>query len=136
MWRDMERQMQKFGLPSLMRPDEFPQNGLLAARLATIGISASWGPAFVRAVFVAQFADGRDIADELVLAECLEALGQDGPSLIARAKSDQAVKDQLRRTTEDAQAKGLYGAPSFTTDDGELFWGNDRLEDALAWAAG
>ena len=43
-------------------------------------------------------------------------------------------KARLRAETEEAQRLGLFGAPSFTTADGELFWGNDRLEHALAWA--
>ena len=43
-------------------------------------------------------------------------------------------KERLKRQTEEATARGLFGAPSFTVGD-ELFWGNDRLEDAIAWAA-
>ena len=51
----------------------------------------------------------------------------------AAAQTD-AIKAALRSATEEAQARGIFGAPSFTTADGELFWGNDRLECALAWA--
>ena len=134
MWRDMERQAKKHGLATITRPTDFPQNGLLAARLATIGADTPWGPDFVRSIYQAEFADGLNIADEVVLSECLTTVGQDGASLIKQAKTDQSIKDQLRQTTEDAQASGLFGAPSFTTDDGELFWGNDRLEDAIEWA--
>lgn len=135
MWRDMERQAQKYGLPRLTRPPEFPQNSLLAARLATLGVQDAWGPDFVRSVYTAQFAEGLDIADSAVLAARLDALGLDGGALVERVKSDQGVKEQLRANTEHAVDLGIYGAPSFTTDDGELFWGNDRLEDALGWAA-
>lgn len=134
MWRDMERLAQKYGLPPLTRPEVFPQNGLLAARLAICGGQAAWGPDFVRSVYAAKFAEGHSIADSAVLADRLNALGVDGPALIEQAKTDQSVKDRLRANTENAIALGIYGAPSFTTDDGELFWGNDRLEDALAWA--
>lgn len=133
MWRDMARQAQKYGLPPLTRPDEFPQNSLLAARLATFGVGASWGPDFVRSVYAAEFAEGLNIGDEAVLAGRLNALGLDGPALIEQAKADQTVKDRLRATTEEAAALGIYGAPSFTAQDGELFWGNDRLEDAMEW---
>src|SRR5262249_42131868 len=52
---------------------------------------------------------------------------------LAAAQSD-AIKTQLRAQTEEAQRLGVFGAPSFTTADGELFWGNDRLEPALRWA--
>ncbi len=133
MWRDMTRQAQKYGLPPLTRPDEFPQNSLLAARLAVLGAEASWGPDFVRSVFAAEFAEGLSIADEAVLAGRLNALGLGGAALVGQARSDQSAKDKLRANTDEAAALGVYGAPSFTTDDGELFWGNDRLEDALAW---
>ena len=134
MWRDMERQTQKYGLPPLARPAEFPQNGLLAARLATMGMAAGWGPAFTRAVYVRQFAEGCDISDENTLRGVLDDIGQDADALMRQAKTDQAIKDLLRGATAEAIALGVYGAPSFTTGDGELFWGNDRLEDALDWA--
>lgn len=135
MWRDMERQVAKYRLPPLIRPKEFPQNGLLAARIATLGAKAEWGPGFTYAVYDAQFARGLNIADMDVLAQLLSGLGQDGAGLITQAKTDQAVKDELRATNEEAVSLGLFGAPSFTTEDGELFWGNDRLEDALAWVS-
>mgnify|MGYP000979680780 CR=1 FL=1 len=133
MWRDMERQCAAMGLP-LKRPDPFPQNSLTAARLATIGVGEGWGPAFIRAVYHAEFGEGRDISSLSVLGGVLANLGLPADALISRARTDEAVKSQLKSTTEDAEARGLYGAPSFTTEAGELFWGNDRLEAALAWA--
>lgn len=135
MWRDMERQVQKYGLPPLMRPDVFPQSSLLSARVATLG-EDRWGPEFARSVYTAQFAEGLDIADSAVLAARLDALGLDGGALIEQAQSDQSVKDRLRANMDKAIALSIYGAPSFTTEDGELFWGNDRLEDALEWVGG
>jgi 2-hydroxychromene-2-carboxylate isomerase len=136
MWRDMARRAARSGLPPVVRPDPFPQNGLLAARLMTIGASAPWGPGFARAVYTAQFRDGARIDDPALLAALLDRLGEPGEALVARAQSDRAVKDRLRAATEEAAALGLFGAPSFVTDEGELFWGDDRLEDAIAWAKG
>jgi 2-hydroxychromene-2-carboxylate isomerase len=133
MWRDMERLCEAANLP-LRRPDPFPQNSLTAARLATIGAGEPWGPAFVKAVYLAEFGEGRDIASLSVLGAILSELGLAADALISRARTDEAVKAQLKSTTEDAEARGLFGAPSFTTEGGELFWGNDRLEAALAWA--
>lgn len=134
MWRDVERQVQKYGLPPLKIPEEFPQDSLLAARLAVcVGEDLSRQD-FAGSVFEAQFAKGLDISDRAVLADCLVAIGLDSGALIEQAKSEQSVKDTLRAITDNAVALGIYGAPSFTTDDGELFWGNDRLEDALEWA--
>lgn len=134
MWRDMERQAQQYGLPPLKRAKTFPQNGLLAARIATIGVEAGWGPEFTRAVYHAQFAAGADITDAERLAAILDGFGLDGAALIAQAQTDQAAKDRLRAATDEAVALGVFGAPSFATEGGELFWGDDRLEDALDWA--
>jgi 2-hydroxychromene-2-carboxylate isomerase len=131
MWRDMERQCARMGLPPIVQPDPFPQNSLLAARVAT-ALPAPARAHFSRAVFRAQFIHGRPITDREVLASILDEIGA---SLVSLAAADATeTKDALRRTTEQAQAHGIYGAPSFTTGSGELFWGNDRLEDALEWA--
>jgi 2-hydroxychromene-2-carboxylate isomerase len=131
MWRDLARICAARGLP-FIRPSAFPRNGLLAARVALIAQEHPWGPAYVRAVYVANFAEDRDIADPQVLAEVLLELGQDPQALLAEAQK-QPVKDALRANTERAQALGIFGAPSFVVGD-ELFWGDDRLDQALAWA--
>jgi 2-hydroxychromene-2-carboxylate isomerase len=60
-------------------------------------------------------------------------LGLPVDAVMTSAQSD-AIKTRLREQTAEAQRRRIFGAPSFTTDDGELFWGNDRLEQALAWA--
>lgn len=132
MWRDMEREAEAMGLP-LRRPDLFPQNSLLAARVATAGEAAGWAAAFARAMFRAEFADGRSIAEPDVIRAALAELGLDSEAVIAAAQ-DEPNKALLRARNEEAVAHGIFGAPSFVTPDGELFWGNDRLERAVAWA--
>ncbi|KWT71536.1 2-hydroxychromene-2-carboxylate isomerase [Hyphomicrobium sulfonivorans] len=132
MVRDIERIAADRGLRFQM-PDPFPANGLHAARIATAGRADGWCAPFTRAVFKAQFADGKDISDADVLASLLANIGVDSEAAFAAAGLHAAM-DQLRLTTEEAQARGIFGAPSFTTEDGELFWGDDRLEQALAWA--
>lgn len=134
MWRDMARLAAKQGLPQLTRPDPFPQNSLLAARVATALPDAD-RPAFAREVFLAQFARGRDIADPATIAAALAACGLAPEPALAAAQAPEA-KAALRAATEAARAEGVFGAPSFTTSDGELFWGNDRMEDAFDWALG
>ncbi|MDJ1158880.1 2-hydroxychromene-2-carboxylate isomerase [Chelatococcus sp. SYSU_G07232] len=134
MWRDIERQAARLGLP-LVRPDPFPQNGLLAARVALSLREQGATPAFTRAVFRAEFAEGRAIADPAVILALLRELGLDAPGVMAAAQGA-AVKARLRAETEEARTRGLFGAPTLLTADGEMFWGNDRLEEALAWAAG
>ena len=84
-------------------------------------------------VYSAEFTEGRQIGEGAVLAELLERIGVAAPPVLARAQSE-AIKAKLRVDTEEAARKGVFGAPSFVTADGELFWGNDRLEAALDWA--
>lgn len=132
MWRDLERECVKYGLPVAKEPSVFPGNGMLAARVATLGLAQDWGTDFVRGIYVAHFVDGKSLADAETVSGVLDGLGLDGVSVISQV--DQGVKDALRGATEAAQAMGVFGAPSFTTQDGEVFWGNDRLEDAIAWA--
>jgi len=131
MWRDVERICAAQDI-AFRRPSVFPRNGLLAARVACWHQDALWLPAFVRAVFRANFAQDLDIADPAIVSECLVDAGTHPASAIDAAQSD-ASKDRLRRQTEHAMSLGIFGAPSFTVS-GELFWGNDRLEAALSWA--
>lgn len=136
MWRDLERICSGMNLP-FRRPSIFPQNGLLAARVATVAnldAGAHWCPAFTRAVFAANFVEGRDISRSETIAECLAVAGQPAGEVLERAAQPE-VKARLRQATEEAMALGIFGAPSFTIGD-EVFWGNDRLEQALSWAKG
>ena len=131
MWRDVERRAARFGLP-FQRPDIFPANGLNAARIMTATLDQPWCVEFARAVFQAQFVRGEDISQFETLAAALQACGVEPEPWLDQAQSD-AVKATLRQRTETAQTRGLFGAPSFLVQ-GELFWGDDRLEDAIAWA--
>ena len=92
-----------------------------------------WLPSFIRAVYRANFAEDRNIADRGVIAELLDAVGLPAAPLLSRAESELA-KEGLRAQTEQAQRLGIFGAPSFIVA-GELFWGDDRLEEALDWHA-
>jgi 2-hydroxychromene-2-carboxylate isomerase len=134
MWRDIERECNAYGLP-FRRPEPFPQPSLLAARVATLGTAELWGDEFVRAVYRAEFADGRRIDDPEVMTDILNELRVDAADILARAQSDR-IKAQLRDATAEALERGIFGAPTFITEDCEMFWGNDRLEQAVAWAKG
>ncbi len=130
MWRDVERLAGREGL--VFRPPQpFPQNGLQAARVATGSAQASWLPDFVCGVYRAQFAQGKNIAEREVLRGVLEDVGADADDALARAEAPE-TKNALRAATEEAAARGVFGAPSFHVGD-ELFWGQDRIDDALAW---
>jgi len=132
MWRDLERTCDTLGLP-FVRPITFPQNTLLAARVALVGLAEPWGEDYCRAIYRAEFGEGQEIEKNEAIAGVLASLGLNAGSVLDRAQSND-IKSQLRIHTEDAERLGVFGSPSFVTADGELFWGNDRLEAALNWA--
>ena len=131
MWRDIERLADKYGV-SWNKPSRFPQNGLLASRVALVLEQDGLCQEFSKRVFRANFIEDRDISDEAVIYSILDSLGLNAENALLRAKAKDN-KDLLRAQTEQAVEKGIFGAPTFVSGD-ELFWGNDRLEDALAWA--
>jgi 2-hydroxychromene-2-carboxylate isomerase len=132
MWRDLARICEAEGIP-LRTPSRFPRSGLLAARVACRFAREPWLPAFVRAVYDANFARDLEISEPGVVAACLERAGQRPEPLLEAAQQGDA-KAALRAQSDEAVRLGLFGAPSFMVG-GELFWGNDRLEAALAWAS-
>jgi len=131
MWRDLERLCADLSLP-FRQPETFPQPSLLAARFALVGLAEGWGEEFCRAVFRAEFAEASQIDDVATLARLLTPFGINPDDVLAKAQSE-PNKRRLRDETQTAQQLGVFGAPTFVTADGELFWGNDRLESALAW---
>ncbi len=132
MWRDLERICADWHLP-FRPPKPFPQNSILAARVALVGLSEGWGEAFCVEVFRAQFGEEHSIEDARAIGEILTRLTIAAAPVLVAAQSD-GNKLRLRQQTEQAQRAGVFGAPTFITADGELFWGNDRLERALLWA--
>jgi 2-hydroxychromene-2-carboxylate isomerase len=130
MWRDMERLCEKYELP-FRRPSRFPRSGLLAARIACMAADEPWCPRFVRAVFRANFGEDREISRPETLAEILATLGQPPREILARAETPEN-KQRLRDQNQMAVVKGIFGAPTMIVGE-ELFWGNDRLEDAIAF---
>ena len=82
---------------------------------------------------VRNFVHDLDINAPDSIAEILTELGLSAVDLLALAQSD-SVKAGLREQTEQARARGIFGAPTFFAG-GEMFWGNDRLDDALIFAA-
>ncbi|MFC3612522.1 2-hydroxychromene-2-carboxylate isomerase [Lutimaribacter marinistellae] len=131
MWRDMERRCEKYDLP-FIRPDVFPMNGLKAARIMTAALEQTWCGCFARSVFSAQFASGADISDEEVLRNVLQKCDVAPEPWLERAEHNE-IKDALRAATNRARSLGVFGAPCMVVGD-ELFWGDDRLEDAIAFA--
>src|SRR5271170_1171962 len=139
MWRDLERVCQQAMLP-FRRPRLFPRRSLLAARVALVGAKRGWIASYSRGVYAAYFGQDRDISDPAVLSQIIADAGGD-PKLDLAEASSEPIKAELRANVEEAEAKGLFGSPSFVCPigagggGGELFWGNDRLDQAITWAA-
>ena len=131
-WKDMERQCRKYGL-ALTRPTVFPRAALLAMRVALLGADQPWMAAYCRKIMQLNFVDDRDIGSADVVKEALDDLGLPAQQIIADAQRE-ANKLRLREQTSMAAAKGIFGAPTFFVG-GEMFWGDDRLDDALEYSA-
>lgn len=130
-WKDMVRQCRKYGLP-WRRPSNFPRAAVLPLRIALAGAGQPWIGEFCRRTMQLNFAEDRDIDAPETMAALLADMGLPAHRVIDEALSD-ANKLRLRRQTETAMEKGIFGAPTFFVGD-EMFWGNDRLDDALAFA--
>lgn len=128
MWKDMERQCQKTGIP-WRRPTEFPRRSVLPARVALLGVDQPWLLPFAQQMMQANFVHDQDIASEAVVRNVLERLALPADELLHTAQLE-SNKAWLRSVTEEAQRRGVFGAPTFFVGN-EMFWGNDRLEDAL-----
>ncbi|MCH2163125.1 MAG: 2-hydroxychromene-2-carboxylate isomerase [Marinovum sp.] len=130
MWRDVERLTSERGLP-YQKPSLFPQHTILAARMSLVALDVEGGETFVQELYRANFERGEDLSSPGTISNCLARTRLD-ESLLEQAVTPgnkQRLKDQTARAIEI----GLFGAPSFVVD-GEIFWGDDRLEQALRWA--
>ena len=130
-WQDMARECAKHGLP-WTQPSTFPRASVLPLRVALLGADAPWVGAFCQRIMLRNFAQDRDIHTPDAVAEELTALGLPVDAILAQAQSD-ASRLGLREQTHAAQIRGIFGAPTFFVGDA-MFWGNDRLDDALACA--
>ncbi len=130
MWRDMQRICDKANY-AFRHPSVFPRNGLLAARVATMHENEEWVASFIQSIFRENFEFDRDISSNQVVSNCLDKLGLNADSIIKQALS-QTSKDKLFEQTEEAKRKAIFGAPMFVVGE-ELFWGNDKLEEAVEW---
>ncbi|HEX4971365.1 MAG TPA: 2-hydroxychromene-2-carboxylate isomerase [Steroidobacteraceae bacterium] len=130
MWQDLERQCAKHGVP-FRKPSVFPRPSLLATRIAmTLESSPQRVAEFSRRVFLANFHDDVDTTNDDIVRGVLQSLGwPDVERVLAQAISTE-TKERLRRRSDEAFERGIFGAPTFLIGS-ELYWGNDRLEDAL-----
>lgn len=132
-WKDMERQCRKYGL-RWVQPSTFPRLGILPSRIALLGSEEPWIGAFCRRVMELNFVLDEDINEPDHLVSILAELGLPASNLLVEAQAA-STKSRLRNQTEQARIRGIFGAPTFFVGN-EMFWGNDRLDDALELASG
>ncbi|WP_282168546.1 2-hydroxychromene-2-carboxylate isomerase [Ruegeria atlantica] len=132
MWRDIERRAAKYHLHATL-PAPYPISDLaLANQVAVLGMSDGWGKSFTQNLYRIWFEEGIEAGSETALSEALHRCQQDPRLTLARARSPDTIS-ALETETEQATKLGVFGAPSLVVR-GEVFWGDDRLDDALSWA--
>jgi 2-hydroxychromene-2-carboxylate isomerase len=132
MWRDIERRAQMYGLIFRL-PAPYPLPGLdLANRVALVGAQEDWGKAYSIATYRRWFGDGEPAGEEPNLSASIREVGQDPARVLAQANTPE-TEAAYRTATEEAKLMGVFGSPTFVVNR-EIFWGDDRMEDAIAWA--
>lgn len=131
-WRDMVRQCRKYGL-QWTQPSTFPRFGVLPLRIALLGVEKPWIGAFSRRVMELNFVWDKGINQPEHMAPILTDLGLPASDILDQAQTE-PTKTLLRDQTERARLRGIFGAPTFFVGT-EMFWGNDRLDDALLFAS-
>jgi 2-hydroxychromene-2-carboxylate isomerase len=133
MQQDMARLCRKYGLAPWVKPSVFPRLGVLPLRIVLLGAEHPWVGAFSRRVMELNFALDQDINHSDQMAPILTGLGLPSSDILEQAQSE-PIKARLREQTDKARARGIFGAPTFFVGT-EMFWGNDRLDDALIFAS-
>lgn len=130
MWKDLERQCVKYKI-RYKRPSVFPRLSLLATRVALITLEQGWCAEFTKRVFAANYIHDLDISDNQIISSIIKDSGRNGKEIIKLSQLPEN-KLKLRKQVDEAMTKNIFGAPSFIVN-GELFWGNDRLEEAIEY---
>jgi 2-hydroxychromene-2-carboxylate isomerase len=131
MWRDIERRAAMYGL-TVSLPVPYPaKQSIMANLVAIVGMRQGWGVDFVRAAYRRWFQLGQETGSEPNVSESLRDIGQEPQSVLALANATDATA-ALMAETEAAKKLGIFGSPTFVVGR-ELFWGDDRLEDAISW---
>jgi len=134
MWRDIERRAARYGIKAAV-PAPYPLAHFdLANRVAIVGRKEGWCSDYVVASYRRWFQDGQPAGTDPNLGESLREIGQD-PDRVAALANSAEIEAAYLGATDEARSLGIFGAPTFVVG-GELFWGDDRLEDAISWVQG
>ncbi len=132
MWRDLERRARLFGI-EYRRPEVYPPNTRVTTRVGLVAYREGWCEAFTQSVFRLHWVQGLCIGTDECLHAAIASCGHEPARVMAEAAAP-ITEQALSLQTERARSLRLFGAPSFVVG-AELFWGDDRLEEAIAWAA-
>jgi 2-hydroxychromene-2-carboxylate isomerase len=127
---EIERRVRGYGLPAIRWPDPWPTDYLQAMRVATFAFTVGRGRHFTMTAFRDAFQRGSELSIDANVFDAAERAGLDRRAAEA-ATGDPQIKQALRDATEAAHARGVFGVPTIAVG-GQLFWGDDRLEDAAA----
>lgn len=131
MWRDIERRAARHGLPWKGTPVYPVDPELIATKVGVIAAAEGWCPEYTKATYEAWFLGGKAPGVGTNTEAILDGLGRNGADIVKRARgADTAAA--LAAETEAARALGIFGSPTFAVD-GEIFWGDDRLDEAIEW---
>ena len=131
MWRDLHRRAEMYGF-AFEGEAPYPLKEFdLANRVAIVGAREGWCADYVRATYRRWFVEHQQCGMEPNLSDSLREIGEDTSRIIALAQSEE-ISRAYDAATDQARRLGIFGAPSFVTR-GEVFWGDDRLEDAVTW---
>ena len=132
MWRDIERRAEGYGFFA-KTPVPYPLTEFdLANKLAILGLKEGWGVDYIRLTYKRWFQEGKEPATEPNISEIFKELKIDKEKAIKDANSSEIDKQYLKNT-ESARENKVFGSPSFIVN-GEIFWGDDRMEDAITWS--
>lgn len=134
MWRDIERRAMRYDLAPAI-PAPYPLPGLvLANQVASLGAEEGWVADYTRATYRRWFENGEPAGEDPNISDSLQEIGQDAGRVLKSAGSER-IGDLLAAATDEAMQLGVFGSPTFVVGR-EVFWGDDRLEDAVLWAGG
>ena len=132
MWRDLERRAAKYRIPGAF-PVSYPLEHFdRANRIAVLAAGEGWCEDYVRRSYEAWFCNALPAGSDECLDKVLPAAGQHVDRVLEAAGSED-IDRQYQEATDTARELGIFGSPSFVVDGRELFWGDDRLEDAIEY---
>ncbi len=132
MWRDIERRAEGYGFFA-KTPVPYPLSEFdLANQIAILGLNEGWGKEYTRLTYKKWFQEGKEPAVEPSINEICKELGLNKDEILLKAKT-KIIEDNYLTNTDSARKNKIFGSPSFIVNN-EIFWGDDRMEDAIKWS--